>query len=276
MAGIGASVQETEKLLTRLTNSLGQKYRGLIAPPPEELVISRTPAAVLMFGTLSPNVNEEDVDALMALLEDAVETNVGESQLPKIAIETVSANPWDQGYTLANLYRKATDVPEKPFKVDLDELLSKAGIEKKQVTLSDPKVRAISICGKGLRPLIAINQSSKHNGSEPGLRFTLAHELCHLLFDEEEGVPLAVASGPWAPAPIEKRANAFAAMFLMPIDACRRLLNEYVQGGKLDPSVISEISSAFGTGKLATLRHLSNIGLIDYDEASVVEEELVN
>ena len=42
-------------------------------------------------------------------------------------------------------------------------------------------------------------------------RFTLAHELCHMLHDRSYGARLAIASGPWAPWGIEKRANALLA-----------------------------------------------------------------
>jgi Zn-dependent peptidase ImmA (M78 family) len=276
MAGIGASLHESEALLTKLTNELKQQYRGLLVPSPEDLVISRAPAAVLMFGSLSPSVDERDVRALLALLEEAADDGAGTSRLPKVQYEEPGTNAWEQGYLLANRSRRAIGVPVMPYKVDLDELLSRNGIERKEVDLSDTKVRAVSICGHGLRPLVAVNQSCRHNESEPGLRFTLAHELCHLLIDEEEGVPLAVASGPWAEASIEKRANAFAAMFLMPADACRQLLNKYRQDEYLDKNVISNIAAAFGTGKLATLRHLSNLGLIDDDEVTDIEEELVS
>ena len=47
-------------------------------------------------------------------------------------------------------------------------------------------------------------------------RFTLAHELCHLLVDRDKGARLAIVSGPWAPLDVERRANAFAAALLMP------------------------------------------------------------
>ncbi|MFZ0690593.1 MAG: ImmA/IrrE family metallo-endopeptidase, partial [Acidobacteriaceae bacterium] len=276
MAGIGGSLQESEAILARLTEDWGRKYRELIVPPGEGLVIDRPPAAVLMFGSLSPSVNEHDVRALVALLKDAAGDSTGRPRPPMIEHDEPGTNAWEQGYALAQLSRKTMGVPDIPYKVNLDELLSQGGIEQRDVTLSDTKIRAISICGDGLRSLIAINQSSKHNESEPGLRFTLAHELCHLLFDEEEGVPLAVASGPWAPAAIEKRANAFAAMFLMPADACRALLNEYSPHGGLDKNTISGIAAAFGTGKVATLRHLQNLGLVDADDVADIEEELAN
>lgn len=277
MAGIGGSAQASEAILARLTHEWGRYHRDLIVPPSgEALVIGRAPAAVLMFGSLSPSVNEDDVRALVTLLKDAADHNNGTLRLPMIEHGEPGINAWEHGYALANLSRRAMGVPETPYKVNLVELLSQSGIEKRDVTLSDTKIRAISICGEGLRSLIAINQSSKHNESEPGLRFTLAHELCHLLFDEEEGVPLAVASGPWAPAAIEKRANAFAAMFLMPADACRALLNEYSLHGGLNKNTIATIADAFGTGKVATLRHLQNLGLVDADEVADIEEELAN
>jgi Zn-dependent peptidase ImmA (M78 family) len=65
-------------------------------------------------------------------------------------------------------------------------------------------------------------------------------------------------------------------MFLMPENACRTLLDRYRKNGKVDQKVISNIAATFGTGKLATLRHLCNLGLIDNDEVSFVEEELTN
>jgi len=276
IAGIGKSMEESEALLLRLGEDLAQKYKELIIPPNEELVISHAPAAVLMFGSLSPSVGEHDVQALLAILKDTVGSAVEGHRLPLIRYQAMKSNAWQQGYILANLARKEMGVSETRYKVDLDKLFTRNGIEKKDVRLSDFKIRAVAICGQGLRPVVAFNRSSKHNESDPGLRFTLAHELCHLLFDEEEGVPLAVASGPWAPASIEKRANAFAAMFLMPENACRTLLDRYRKNGKVDQKVISNIAATFGTGKLATLRHLCNLGLIDNDEVSFVEEELTN
>ena len=46
---------------------------------------------------------------------------------------------------------------------------------------------------------------------------TLAHELCHLLFDRSSAVPLSVLSGTWAPPRLERVANAFAAELLIPL-----------------------------------------------------------
>ena len=70
-----------------------------------------------------------------------------------------------------------------------------------------------------------VNECYAPNADEVGRRFTLAHEFCHLLFDQDQGQALAVASGPWAPRAIEQRANAFAAMFLMPAFLLKQMLS---------------------------------------------------
>ena len=133
----------------------------------------------------------------------------------------------------------------------------------------------MAICGELLRATVALNMSCKTNASPPGRKFTLAHELCHLLCDREVGVPLAVASGPWAPADIEKRANAFAAMFLMPADRVRELWNRYIVLNSA-PETVRLLSQSFGMGKVATVRHLHNLSIIDADDRDRLEEELAS
>lgn len=67
-------------------------------------------------------------------------------------------------------------------------------------------------------PLVLLNENcARHADAEgkpmrSGIRFTLAHELCHLLIDRDSGSQLALVSGPWAPKAVEQRANAFAAV----------------------------------------------------------------
>jgi Zn-dependent peptidase ImmA (M78 family) len=276
MAGLGESVESSRIVLENLTKNIKQTYQNLIVPMKEPLIISRAPAAVLMFGSLSPRVSQQDVDTLLRLLEDAATKGASGTELPKIDVLPSSARPHEQGYELATLAHETMQLPAKPLKLDIQKLLSRYGVAQREVDLSDTKIRAIAICGKDLQALVVVNRSCRHNHTEPGLRFTLAHELCHLLFDEEDGVPLAVASGPWAAATIEKRANAFAAMFLMPEEACRLLLNTHYNAGGMTTTVIAEIATAFGTGKLATLRHLSNLDLIDGTEAEDLAEQFVN
>ena len=159
-------------------------------------------------------------------------------------------------------------------RIDPAAILESLGVKRHEIDLSDAKVRAVAICGDGLQPVVAINQSCTNNKSEPGLRFTLAHELCHFLIDREIGVPLAVASGPWAPLDIEQRANAFASEFLLPTGWARSLFDQNSASGALDKDGVIRISQAAGLGKVATLKHLQNLGIIDADEADALDDEL--
>ena len=105
-----------------------------------------------------------------------------------------------------------------------------------------------------------------------GLRFTLAHELCHLLFDRSVGQRLAVASGPWAPPSLEQRANAFAAMLLMPTKVVRSVVADMNEPIATEQGVLS-VASRLHTGFLSTLRHLRNLGFVDDSSMQRIEAE---
>ena len=100
------------------------------------------------------------------------------------------------------------------------------------------------------------------NGHKAGRRFTLAHELCHLLFDREQGRALAVASGPWAPRAIEQRANAFAAMLLMPASLVKRTLAE-LEVAVATKEGVNTVAERLGASRHAVLNHLANLGFVD-------------
>jgi len=73
---------------------------------------------------------------------------------------------------------------------------------------------------------------------------------------------VALVSGPWAPPELEQRANAFAAMCLMP----PARLREVIAGAEhpIDtPEGVAEASKALNTSFTATLNHLYNLGFLD-------------
>ena len=81
-----------------------------------------------------------------------------------------------------------------------------------------------------------------------------------------------MASGPWAPRDVERRANAFAAMLLMPHDLVRRAVSTITT--RLDTvEGIGQAASRLQTGFLAALRHLVNLGFIDDAEQERIENE---
>ena len=71
--------------------------------------------------------------------------------------------------------------------MDVERLIKTLGVHIEGLKLSDAHVRGVAIAGKRHRPGIFINERHASNAHEAGCRFTLAHELCHLLFDRERG-----------------------------------------------------------------------------------------
>jgi Zn-dependent peptidase ImmA (M78 family) len=100
----------------------------------------------------------------------------------------------------------------------------------------------------------------------------VAHELCHILYDRGYGNSLAIASGPWAPPAVEKRANAFAAMLLMP----RSLLREriaHLARPLTTPEDVASLARGLGVSYTSLLPHLYNVGLMEEETMSALLEQ---
>ena len=82
---------------------------------------------------------------------------------------------------------------------------------------------------------------------------------------------VGISSGPWAPAGVEKRANAFAAMFLMP----RHLVLEAFDNGAdyADPDAIAVAADRLRVGNSALFEHVFNLGLIDEYEREMLRTD---
>src|SRR5262249_36597500 len=134
--------------------------------------------------------------------------------------DQITADPtlpgWEQGYELAEKIHAELNLDLAAGWVDVAEVLDLLGVAVLSRKLDDRHIRACSLVGPHHLPTIVQNESSPFFGHPAAERFSLAHELGHLLFDRSPGQKLAIASGPWAPKALERRANAFAAMFLMP------------------------------------------------------------
>lgn len=101
------------------------------------------------------------------------------------------------------------------------------------------------------------------------LRFTLAHELAHLLLDRERGVDLALTSGDWAPQAIEQRANAFAAAFLMPTNLVRAALKE-VEGQSNDYETVRGMATRLRVSVASLADRLYNLNLLSRDDRDII------
>ena len=97
-------------------------------------------------------------------------------------------------------------------------------------------------------------------------RFSLAHELCHLFFDENMKSVCAKSIG--TGNEVEKKADAFAAYFLMPraalADKADSLISKH--GGKISLQDIIRIEQYFGVSHQTAVYQLNNCGYINRDD----------
>ena len=236
------------------------------------LVVDGSCHAALMYGSVSPSITKQDMLTLARTMIDLHSTDGDSHELAEVCravpLDT-GDRPWAQGYELAQDVRdRLDDAPTLRIDTALDEL----GVETIQIELADTSIRGVAFAGPHHRPGIAWNSSCPFNENPEGQRFTAAHELCHILFDRDVGKRLAVVSGRWAPLGIEQRANAFAAMFLMPADVVRDAvlgLNEPIASA----SAVATISFRLRAGFAATLWHLHNLGFIDDFDRQRVQDE---
>lgn len=256
--------------------SLGNERaaEAALATDSSPLVVTGSCQAALLFGAVAPTVTEADVLALAQILIRQYDGNGGSVErlaAVKVPPAVVDAPAYQQGYDLAEQLHDEFDLTGDW--VDVEGLLGRLGVEVLTRSLSDSRIRAVSIVGPQHLPTIVVNPWSMYGEATGRLRFTLAHELCHLLFDREMGQRLAIASGPWAPRYIERRANAFAAMFLMPPHLVSRAI-----AGAGDPihtlAGVQAVAERLHVGVQTTIHHLYNLTLMDDSERDALLSQL--
>lgn len=261
-----ASTLEAGYLPERLYSAL-HEVRRKIHLPDKSKKLKSAPAleslddAVLMFGGVSPDIGRSDMNTLLSLLSSRAGGQESAS-LRALVDQTVGAPaliPFQEGYDLAEQLLEECSLPGNAAYVDVRALLSGWDVKIVEKILKTNTVRGVAIAGARYAPAILLNKTSEYNASEPGKRFTLAHELFHLLYDRSSARRVSLVSGPWAPPGVEKRANAFAAMFLMP----RNLLARSFHTGKIDEEAVASAAGAMQVGISALVEHLFNTSMID-------------
>ena len=281
LAGLGTNEQSMRVGWRRAVECLSGVDKGhrqaWLKPKETPLALIGSCHAALMYGSLAPDVTTLDVQELaraaLHLYDPKSDSDEMHVDCYSGPIDGLTSDPWDQGYILAEEVHECIEnnFCEDGF-VDVEELIKAHGFHIGNMRLSDPNVSGVAIAGPQLKPGIFVNECCRRNAGKEGRRFTLAHEFCHLLFDRNQGRALAVASGPWAPRAIEKRANAFAAMLLMPTFLVKQTLS------RLTVTVaskygVNKIANSLGVGQRATRHHLKNLGFIDYEDWIRLEGE---
>ncbi len=251
---LGGRVQ---KLLVTASAAVGfQDSSVLVRDIP---AIATLDPAVLMFGGLSPSIGTRDAGRLMQFLakyrsgsEKAALANLVDDRGWNPALA-----PYEEGYDLAEEIRAELGIPPDERNINVRLLLCDLGIEIEEIALDTDSVRGVAVAGPDFSPAILVNTTSVFNQTWEGRKFTMAHEFCHILFDRTRAKRLSHVSGPWTSSRTEKRANAFAAMFLASRAAVKAVFRE--------PGIeeAQKAAQALQLSHAALVEHLYNLGLID-------------
>lgn len=241
-----------------------EENRSRLDLPDESVRIAQVPALehfdspVFMFGGINPDIQTEDVESLLTFLaESKGEDSVELDNLVNDQVGLPIAEPHIEGYEMAEELLAEVGLPDNQDFVDIRKTLGYFKIRVLEQSLRTNSVRGVAVAGVKYAPSILINLTHGFNSSEDGRRFTLAHELFHILFDRSRAKRVAHSSAPWAPAAIEKRANAFAAMFLMPRELTNRITGEPTS------DEVRVAAKKMRVSRSTLIEHLYNIGRID-------------
>lgn len=277
LVGLGKRLPQWKSRWKHLQSKLQGEFASIaewfIGESTDSLVISGSCEGALMFGSAAPTLKEADV---IAIAEKLVEHSKEASKRDKLADHAkevpMESRPYMEGYRLAMEWAQQTGLWDTEGSIDIRKHLHKFGVSIKEIELGDKSVGGIAVARRNLAPVILVNTSNERNAFPSGERFSLAHELCHLLHDRGRGMTVALISGPWAPPAIEKRANAFAAMLLMPDNAIQNAFSQ--TGGSLSYPKVRDIVSAAKWLRVspdALIHHLENRNFIDSSHRAWLE-----
>ena len=240
----------------------------------EPSVVLAAPATML-FGSLSPTVDAEDVKVLYGAILRSPHAPSAiasiESVFNTIEVEakgfarTAGEQGTEYGEGLWANY--SARMLGSDGIVDIESFILDIGVTIATCALNDDSLRAVSVVTNDGRIQILVNENFKGGATESARRFTLAHELAHLILDRGRAADLVVASGAWAPVEIERRANAFAAAALMPIPLLSQARGELSADVKSADS-LGEMADKLGVGFLSLVARLQNLGVLSYDDAA--------
>ncbi|MBI4570287.1 MAG: ImmA/IrrE family metallo-endopeptidase [Planctomycetes bacterium] len=218
-------------------------------------------AVAMLFRSLAPDLSTDDLLTIRAMLDRLAPRDGARRKIVEFARRIPAPIPgaqrdYEAGYALARQLRSNLGDDRDFF--DVEKLVQDWDVPVEEVDINDLETDGGAVCDTRHGPVILLNRRSKKTATPWGRRMVLAHELCHLLWDRGEARPLAVFSGAWASARLERRANAFAAELLLPrlgiIDSLKR-----VPSRLLDDEDTESLMNRFGVGRTTADWHLRNL-----------------
>lgn len=252
------SVESLE--LARLAKALDASVLDLLEERPlmEELLVAARAEAGESAG-LDRALNRV-VD--LVRLEQLVEANKQSDRGPAEDLPIPrNSDPIVEGERLAQAVRKRWQLDDDPLPNNFESLAEDlSGLSIALEPLGE-QVAGLYACIN--EAAIALVDSSVPLGRQ---RFTVAHELCHfLLMDDDRLIVDRRLTGRTS---AERRANAFAAHFLMPEESIRR----YLRSREPNEEVVIELVYTFGVSLQALLWHLFNLKLLSRSRMRRMQE----
>lgn len=180
--------------------------------------------------------------------------------------EAVGRVPYQDGYRLARRVRTLLGNAADPLP-PLRKLLGRSFSIYIARGIFRPTIHAVSVKDRHGNAAILVNRRNPGIASLGWHRVNLAHELCHILFDElADGLDVVVDWGEDGPAPrgdavrLEQRARAFAAELLIPLEGLNALLGPPRQATseRAALSKIRKVREHYQTTYEVALYHLVN------------------
>lgn len=182
------------------------------------------------------------------------------------------ATPFAQGRHYANALRRKLRLGDGPIP-SVRDLVRNAlpSIAVLYADLFDAKLSGVTFVDRIRGPTIVLNIQGKN--CNPGVRrFSLAHELCHVLVDTDRAEPLASLSGFLSDGGLdrERRANAFAARLLCPEEVVHELASDGLGAARV---LIEEYGFHYQAARLY-LRNVIGVELPPQPPAGLIGAEL--
>lgn len=155
--------------------------------------------------------------------------------------------PFDEGHFAAQWLRSELGIGDEI--VDARQRLVGWSVHIKATSLQETAIDAVAAWGTHHGPVIIVNKNGTHAKTKNVLNVTLAHEICHLVLDRDEALPVAEVLGGRVMDSVEARARAFAAEFLLPREAAHRLFREHIDRGLAVNGIVALVAERYGVSK---------------------------
>jgi Zn-dependent peptidase ImmA (M78 family)/transcriptional regulator with XRE-family HTH domain len=170
------------------------------------------------------------------------------SEIPKLDVEV-----YDDPEKIAGLVRAHWRIPRGPI-ADLTTLVERAGAIVVHSSMGQTSVSGVTFSSPGLPPLIALNSEQPADR----MRFTLAHELGHLVMHRFPSLQM------------EEEANAFASALLMPEADIR----QYFTTRRVDLALLAAMKPEWKVSMQAILMRAKSIGAITENQSQYLWKQL--